>query len=84
MSIMQGSIAARERSSAFADDGALGAALSFYPEFNRLSEREIDAARKDLVPLISRLQRVNNLSPSFRGIEFSPQVSALISYLGLA
>lgn len=84
MSIMQGSIAARESHSALAGDGAVCAALSFYPEFNRLSERDRIDARNEMVLLISRLQRVNNLSPSLRSIEFSPQVNALISYLGLA
>lgn len=63
---------------------AVASALSSYPEFDRLSDHSVDTIRNDLVLLIGRLQHVNQMSPSFRKIEFSLQMKALIKHVGLA
>ncbi len=63
---------------------AVASALSLYPEFDRLPDHSVDTIRNDLILLIGRLQHVNRLSPSFRKIEFSLQMKALIKHVGLA
>ncbi len=63
---------------------AVASALSLYPEFDRLPDHSVDTIRNDLILLIGRLQHVNRLSLSFRKIEFSLQMKALIKHVGLA
>lgn len=84
MSISGEGTAIRQRRSNFSTNDAVASALSFYPEFNRLPERELDAVREGLIILMGRLKHVNNQFPSFRSIAFSPQVKALIRHVGLA
>jgi len=84
MSISGEGTAIRQRRSNFSTNDAVASALSFYPEFNRLPERELDAVREGIIILMGRLKHVNNQFPSFRSIAISPQVKALIRHVGLA
>ena len=75
--------AARHGQTISSVNSAVASALSFYPNFDHIPESELQAVRSDLVLLISRLQRVNNLSPAFQDIAFSPHMTALIERAGL-
>ncbi len=77
------SVALRDRTTSTINR-AVASALSLYPEFDRLPDHSVDTIRNDLILLIGRLQHVNHLSLSFRKIEFSLQMKALIKHVGLA
>ena len=63
--------------------GAIAAALSFYPNFDRLTEAERENVRNDLVLMAARIQKANSLSSRAR-VELSPHVAALMNFVGLA
>jgi hypothetical protein len=67
-----------------AKNGAIARALSFYPNFGRMPEAERGNVRNDLVLMVARLQKVQSLAPPLGRIEFSPQMTALLNFAGLA
>jgi hypothetical protein len=67
-----------------ADNCAISRALSFFPDFERMPEGELESVRGDLALVIARLQKAHALSPSLGTVEFSPHMAALIKYAGLA
>jgi hypothetical protein len=67
-----------------ARNSAISRALSFYPNFERLTEAERDNLRNDLVLMITRLQKAQAVLASVGRVEFSPHVMALMNFVGLA